>query len=82
MIPETSPRRDYERPHEPRQCGHACGQAGCLLGPTTHGTCQAGPDCQPVQRQGEWQCVRSMARGGPCPRGPSADGTCGHVVEP
>lgn len=77
MIPDKLQRLEYERPHELWQCGHACRDESCVMGPTRSGVCQAGAGCQPIQRNDTWCCTRSLTRGGPCASGPALDGTCG-----
>ncbi len=66
----------YERPNQPYECGHSCEGVSCLLGPTPTGGCQAGPECQPIEKGGAWICGRTQIQGGKCDNGPTADGVC------
>lgn len=76
---DSSDRSGYERPASGWRCGDEASGNACPLGPSRLGVCPGGTDCQPINSGGRWLCTRSAARGGPCERGPHADGICGRA---
>jgi len=68
---------NYERPSNTWVCGRMC-EAGepCRLGPSSKGGCQVQSQCEPQEKDGKYQCTRSVINGGKCKDGPSPDGNC------
>ena len=61
-----------------------CGRQGmpCRFGPTAAGRCSERAECSPEKSGERWECTRTMARGGPCDKGPLPDGSCCLPPEP
>ena len=55
-----------------------CGRNGtpCRFGPDTSGRCPNRAECSPQKTGDRWSCMRPLARGGPCEKGPLPDGRC------
>ncbi len=55
-----------------------CGRSGvpCRFGPSVSGRCSNRAECSPEKTGDRWVCMRPLARGGPCGKGPLPDGSC------
>ena len=55
-----------------------CGRDGapCRFGPDVSGRCLNRAECSPEKSGDRWACMRPLARGGPCEKGPLPDGVC------
>ena len=48
----------------------------CRFGPNVAGRCPSRAECSPQDTGERWSCMRPLARGGPCEKGPLPDGAC------
>jgi len=73
---------DYERPAQAWVCGRASTGKPCPLGPNKKGACRTLSECRPRRSQDSWVCSRPKSAGGPCKKGPTADGQCCRSLPP
>ena len=54
----------------------------CRFGPNASGRCPNRAECSPHKTGDRWSCMRPLARGGPCEKGPLPDGACCYPPTP